>query len=52
LRVVDISTPASPVEVGSINTPIQALGVVVAGNYAYIADNLSGLPVVNISNPV
>ena len=52
LRVVDVSTPANPAEVGFYDTPGHAYGVAVAGGYAYIADWGGGLRVVDISNPV
>jgi len=51
LQVVDISNPASPAIVGSVDTPDYALDVAVAGTYAYVADYASGLQVVDISNP-
>ena len=39
LRVVDVSTPSAPVEVGAIDTPgWSAFGVAVSGGYAYVAD--------------
>ena len=37
--------------VGQIDTPGFAQGVAVAGDYVYIADNESGLRVVDVSNP-
>ena len=37
--------------VGFCDTPGQAKGVAVSGNYAYVADWDHGLRVVNISNP-
>ena len=40
-RAVDISDPENPFLVGSYNTPGRALGVVVSGNYAYVADGSS-----------
>jgi len=52
LRVVDISVPSNPTEVGFYDTPGLARGVAVAGDYAYIADGYdSGLRVVDISSP-
>jgi hypothetical protein len=51
LRVVDVSNPTNPVEVGYCNTPSIAWGVAVAGSYAYIADGDSGLRVIDVSNP-
>jgi hypothetical protein len=56
LQVVDVSNPASPVLVGSFDTE-EARGIVVAYNYAFIADDFissgqSRLQVIDISNPV
>ena len=51
LQVVDISNPASPAIVGSVDTPDIAFAVAVAGTHAYVADGISGLQVVDISNP-
>jgi hypothetical protein len=51
LRVVDVSNPAAPVEVGFYDTPGHAEGVYAAGNYAYVADRSAGLRVVDVSNP-
>ncbi|MDP8239937.1 MAG: T9SS type A sorting domain-containing protein, partial [Candidatus Hatepunaea meridiana] len=51
LRVVDITDPENPEEVGYCNTPGYACGVAVSGNYAYVADHSSGLRVVNITDP-
>jgi hypothetical protein len=36
---------------GSCGTPGVAYGVAVDGNYAYVADNTSGLQVIDITNP-
>jgi hypothetical protein len=41
--VIDITNPASPGIVGSVDTPDYASGVAVLGNYAYVADESSGL---------
>jgi hypothetical protein len=43
LRVVDVSTPSAPVEVGSFDTPGSASGVAVSGPYVYLADLRAGL---------
>jgi hypothetical protein len=51
LRVVDVSDPSTPVEVGAYDTPGFARGVYVAGGYAYVADGGAGLRVVDVSNP-
>ena len=43
LRIIDVSNPAIPTEVGFYDTPGSAAGVAVAGNYAYVADGGGGL---------
>ena len=50
LRVIDVSNPAAPVEVGSIDTPDFAYGVSVVGGLAYVADG-SSVRVIDVSNP-
>jgi hypothetical protein len=37
--------------VGKYNTPDQAVGVIVEGNFAYVADHDSGMQIINIANP-
>ncbi len=51
LRIINVSNPAAPTEVGFYDTPGYAYGVAVAGNYAYVADWDSGLRIINVSNP-
>ena len=51
LRVVDISNPANPFEVGYYDTPGSAHGVTVSGSYAYVADWDAGLRVLHIADP-
>jgi hypothetical protein len=51
LRVIDVSNPAAPVEVGSIDTPDLACDVSVVGGLTYVADGTSGLRVVDVSDP-
>ncbi|UCH33003.1 MAG: carboxypeptidase regulatory-like domain-containing protein, partial [Armatimonadota bacterium] len=50
LRVIDVSDPAAPLEVGFLDTPGTAYHVAVAGGYAYVADGASGLRVIDVSN--
>ena len=50
LRIINVSNPAAPVEVGYYDTAGYAEGVAVSGNYAYVADLDQGLRVINISN--
>ncbi|MGD8805154.1 MAG: PKD domain-containing protein, partial [Chloroflexota bacterium] len=53
LRVIDVSNPAAPVEVSHLDTPEFALGIDVAGSYAFVTDYSwnGGLHVVDISSP-
>ncbi len=50
LRVVDVSDPAVPLEVGTYKPPGGAEGIYVAGKYAYVTDGY-GLRVVDVSAP-
>jgi len=52
LRVVDVSDPAHPTEVGAWDSPGYAEGLAVAGSTAYLADGPYGLRVVDVSDPV
>ena len=38
LQVIDVSTPASPQIIGSVDTPGDAWSVTVVGTTAYVAD--------------
>jgi hypothetical protein len=51
LRIINISNPAAPAEVGHLDTPDWAYGVKMAYNYAYVADSGSGVRIIDISNP-
>jgi hypothetical protein len=51
LRVIDVSNPSSPREVGFYDTSGTAYGVAVSGSYAYVADGPAGLRVIDVSNP-
>jgi parallel beta-helix repeat protein len=51
LRVVNISDPTHPTEVGAWDSRGYAEGVAVAGNIVYLADGPYGLRVVDVSNP-
>ncbi|MBU0507419.1 hypothetical protein KKH27_01095 [bacterium] len=51
LRIIDISSPATPTEVGFYDTQGYAWDVAVSGNYAYVSDEAYGLRVLNIANP-
>jgi hypothetical protein len=50
-RVLNISNPASPTEVGFYATPDYARGVAVEECYAFVADGYDGLRILNVSNP-
>ena len=45
LRIIDVSVPSSPYEIGFYNTGDTAYGVYVSGSYAYVADYEDGLRV-------
>jgi len=51
LRVISVSDPANPVEVGFYDTPGRANDVAVVGDYAYVADGGTGLRVISVSDP-
>ena len=51
LRVIDVSTPTNPMEVGFFDTPGWAMGVAVSGSNTYVADYDAGLRVIDVSDP-
>ena len=54
LRIVDVSNPNNPDELGKISfddTTYQAQDVSKAGNYAYVAASVGGLFIIDVSNP-
>lgn len=60
LHVIDVSDPSHPSQVGYWELPathppfsaeVAAVGVTVAGDYAYVANLDTGLRIVNVSNP-
>lgn len=51
LRVIDVSDPAKPEEIGSLKMENSALGIVVSGKYAYAACGKSGLRIINLDDP-
>jgi hypothetical protein len=51
LRIVDITDPTNPHEVGSILSQYGAGGIAVYGDYAYLTRGAQGLIVFNISDP-
>ena len=50
LRVIDVSDPAHPTEVGSWDTG-TGRRVAVSGTYAYVAAGGGGLRVIDVSDP-
>jgi|GEM_PF-3800009 len=50
LEIVNVSNPASPTHAGSLSGLTGAIGVYVAGDYAYVVGG-NALRIVNISNP-
>jgi hypothetical protein len=52
LHVIDVSNRATPVIVGTWDSPGLAIQVIVDGTRAFVADHkLGGLEIVNVSNP-
>ena len=53
LRIIDVSDPALPSEVGfyEMGSFSSAKGVFISGNYAYVAAFLGGLRIIDISDP-
>jgi hypothetical protein len=51
LRVINLSDPSHPAEIGFYDTPGYASSIAVEGNLAYVADGYQGLQIVNISDP-
>jgi hypothetical protein len=51
LRVIDVSNPQSPTEVGYYDTPWNARGVALYNDYAFVADGGDGLWVINVADP-
>jgi uncharacterized repeat protein (TIGR01451 family) len=51
LRIVDVTTPTTPTQVGFYDTPGLAQGVAVLGNYVYVVDGYEGLCVIDVSTP-
>lgn len=51
LVVLDISDITSPKKVGVLDTPGEARGIFISGNYAYLAEGTTGLQIVDISAP-
>lgn len=54
LRVLDVTDPANPSEVGTVEftLPAAPVALVIEGNYAYVATGKGGLRVLNLTNPL
>jgi hypothetical protein len=50
LRILDAFNPGNIGYLGFIETPGQAYGAFVSGNYAYVADGDSGLQIIDVSD--
>ncbi len=50
LRILDVSDPSNPQQVGFYDTPGSAMDVFVSGDYAYVADSVR-LIILDISDP-
>jgi hypothetical protein len=50
LAIIDISNPSNPIFKGSCDID-SGSGIQILGDYAYVADDVSGLQIINISNP-
>lgn len=51
LRVIDVSNPSSPKEVGFLELLGEVHDIAVLGNYAFLAAGEAGLWVIDVSNP-
>jgi hypothetical protein len=49
--VVDVSNPQAPVQLGSLDTPDDAIDLAVVGDLVFVADRRSGLRIVDVSIP-
>jgi hypothetical protein len=51
VRVIDVSDPTRPVEIGSFDTPGRAVDILVDGANIYVADEVGGVHVLRLSAP-
>jgi len=51
LRIINVSNPIAPVEVGHLDDSGIPCQVYVSGSYAYVADEDDGLEIIDISDP-
>jgi len=51
LQIIDVSDPAKPQIIGSVDTPGEAFDIALSGTTAYVADYGSGLQLIDVSDP-
>jgi hypothetical protein len=51
VHILDVSTPATPTELGHFTTYGEAVGVRVSGNYAYVASVFDAFRIYDVANP-
>jgi hypothetical protein len=51
LRILNVSDPTNPTEIGRLDSPGVAHGVHVSGDYAYLADEGGGLRIIDVTDP-
>ncbi|MDP8205443.1 MAG: T9SS type A sorting domain-containing protein [Candidatus Electryonea clarkiae] len=51
LRVLDLTDPVEPVEIGCLETDGQAIDLEIVGDYVYLADGRAGFKIIDISSP-
>ncbi|NCR87747.1 MAG: endo-1,3-1,4-beta-glycanase ExsH, partial [Microcystis aeruginosa K13-05] len=49
MQIIDISNPTNPTLKGNYDTSDYANGVQIVGNYAYVADGIGGLNIIDVS---
>jgi len=51
LRIFDLSDPENPEEIGFCYVPLTIKGIVIQGDYAYIANDRHGVRILNVADP-
>lgn len=51
LRIVDVSNPAEPREVGMIRTGYEPYDVELVGDLAYVANRFRGVQIIDVADP-
>ncbi len=51
VRILDVTDPAQPIEIGSFHTPGSAYKTVVRNGVAYVADGVTALSIYDVSEP-